>query len=276
VLLPGLSGGWLPGWAIRLGYRLADATLVDPLLAGPVNAFRGELSLPPARRFIDRWWYSPQRVLGLFPPWFGPPQPDWPRQTVLTGFPLWDGSELTGLPVGFQEFLDRGDPPIVFTPGSAMRHGRTFFNAAVDACRRLGRRGVLLTRDFEQLPRSLPPGVRHFDYVPFSQLLPQACAIVHHGGIGTVAQGLAAGIPQLVMPMAHDQHDNAARLMRLGVAETLRRRRFRGPAVARALARLLESAPVARRCQDLAGRLTDSDSLAAACDVIEQLECDRS
>ena len=69
--------------------------------------------------------------------------------------------------------------------------------------------------------RRLPPGALHLPYVPFSALLPRLSGLVHHGGIGTSAQALAAGIPQLVVPFAHDQFDNAARLRRLGVAVSL-------------------------------------------------------
>ena len=69
------------------------------------------------------WCHSPQRVLGLFPDWFGAVQPDWPPQTRLTGFPLQDGRTEAELPAEVRAFLDAGEPPIVFTPGSAMRHG---------------------------------------------------------------------------------------------------------------------------------------------------------
>ena len=63
---------------------------------------------------------------------------------------------------------------------------------------------MLLTRFSEPIPQNLPDGVRHFEFVPFSWLPPRAAAIVHHGGIGTMSQGLAAGIPQLIMPMNFD------------------------------------------------------------------------
>jgi UDP:flavonoid glycosyltransferase YjiC (YdhE family) len=75
---------------------------------------------------------------------------------------------------------------------------RRFFSAAVDACQRLGRRGVLLTPFAEQVPPSLPQTVKHFDYIPFSRILPRSAALVHHGGIGTTAQGLRAGVCQIV------------------------------------------------------------------------------
>ena len=247
--------------------------LADRVIAPPVNRFRREIGLPPVRHIISRWWHSPQRVIGLFPNWFAAPQPDWPPQTTLTGFPLYDERGATVVPPDLDAFLEEaqaaGDPPVVFAPGSGNRQARRFFTAACDACRRLGRRGVLLTRFTEHLPHPLPEGVRRADYAPFSSVLPRAAALVHHGGIGTSAQALAAGRPQLVMPMTFDQPDNAARLQRLGVARTLPPVRFSGATVARELAALLESATVARKCADVARRFDGIDPVGHTCDVIE-------
>src|SRR5262249_29005603 len=159
-----------------------------------------ELGLAPVRDVFRGWLHSPQLVLGLFPKWFGSIQPDWPRHTELVGFPLYDERDATPLPAELDAFLAAGPPPVAFTPGSANLHGRPFFEAASAACTRLGRRGLLLTRHPEQLPERLPEGVRHVAYAPFGLLLPKVGALVHHGGIGTSAQGMAAGVPQLVMP----------------------------------------------------------------------------
>lgn len=272
AVLAGFSlAGAMPRWAKRTIYRAMDALLIDRLLLPGTNAFREELGLPPVRRVFHDWWNSPQRVLALFPNWYAPPQPDWPPQTRLTGFPLYDESDVAEVPAALAEFLAEGKPPIVFTPGSAMRHGRDFFEASVDACRRLGHRGLLLTRFPEQIPADLPVGVRHLDYVPFSQVLPTAAALVHHGGIGTTAQALAAGIPQLIMPLAHDQFDNAARVGRLGVGRSLARKAYSGPAVAEILGSLLGSEDVAGRCRDIAARFEGPDPLGEACRWIEEL-----
>ena len=135
----------------------------------------------------------------------------------------------------------------------------------------LGQRAILLTRYTDQLPASLPDGVRHFDYVPFSQVLHRSAAVVHHGGIGTAAQGLAAGRPQLIMPMTFDQPDNARRLVGLGVARTLHPRAFRGAAVASAIDTLLGSTSVSDRCADLARRVRCDDPLTRTCTLIEDL-----
>jgi rhamnosyltransferase subunit B len=209
--------------------------------------------------------------LCLFPDWFGPMQPDWPPQTVHAGFPLWDERTLTPMAAEVEAFLQAGDRPIAFTPGSAMLHGQEFFQAAVEACERLGRRGILLTRHAEQLPKNLPTSVRHFGFVPLSQLLPRASAIVHHAGIGTVGQGLAAGVPHVSMAMAHDQFDNAARLERLGVSETISVKRLNGGNLAGTLGRLLQSPLVAERCRELTEQVKKNDSLGAACGELERI-----
>ena len=144
----------------------------------------------------------------------------------LTGFPLYDEGDVAPLSADLQRFLEAGDPPIAFTPGSANWQGRHFLTESAGACRLLGRRGILLTRHREHVPDPLPPGVIHVDFAPFSRLLPRCAAVVHHGGIGSAAQGLAAGVPQLAMPMAHDQLDNATRLKRLGVARWVAQKAF--------------------------------------------------
>jgi rhamnosyltransferase subunit B len=266
-----LTGRGVPRWIKRLQFWLADNLFIDRLLCPELNAFRAELGLRPVRGIMREWWNSPQCVIGLFPDWFAPPQADWPANVLLAGFPLWDESEVSEPPPGLEEFLAAGSPPIVFTPGSAMMHGRAFFVAAVEACRLLGRRGLLITKYADQLPSTLPADVAHFNFVPFSNVFPRAAAVVHHGGIGTCGQGLAAGVPQLIMPMSHDQPDNAARLARLGVGLEIKPKHFRGPAIARRLHRLIDNPAVTLRCRSLAARMEAKAALAATCDRLESL-----
>jgi len=259
----------LPRWWNRLVYWAVDALVMDRALAGPLNEFRRSLGLGPVRRIFNGWIHSPDRVIGLFPEWFAPAPRDWPGQTVLTGFPLYDESDITGVDPAIEDFLIGGPAPVAFTPGSAMRHGARFFAEAVRTCGMLGCRGVLLSRHAQHVPANLPPEVRHVDYVPFSRLLPHCAALVHHGGIGTAAQALAAGIPQLVVPMAHDQPDNAARLKRLGVAEVLPARRFYAARAAAAL-KLAMDEPHHAACLSIKQRLATENPLAKTAEIIEQ------
>ena len=259
----------LPVGLKRLVFWAVDRQ-ADRVFGPAINQLRADEGLEPARHIVGEWWHSPQRVIGLFPEWYAPPQPDWPSQTALTGFPLFDADTGDASFLQLESFLAAGSSPIVFVPGSANRQAGRFFEAAVEACQRLGRRGVFLTRYEQHLPKHLPDEIRRFDYVPLSRILNRAAALVHHGGIGTAAQGLAAGIPQLVMPMSFDQPDNASRLGRLGVAKTVWPRAFKGPAVAEALDALLQSDTVRARCRELAERMKREDPVSRTCELIEE------
>ena len=269
--VPGMDSSGLPLWLKRSIWWAVDRWLLDPQILPELNRWRQELSLEPVSRVFKAWLHSPHSVIGLFPEWFAPVQPDWPLQLRLTGFPLYDESDARRLSPDLQGFLDRGSPPIVFTPGSANRAAGQFFAAAVDATRRLGRRALFLTPYPEQLPATLGADVRHEPYAPFSQVLPRCAAFVHHGGIGTCAQGLAAGVPQLTMPLGFDQPDNTTRLWRLGVARWVRPQKFSGERVAAELAALLADSRVVERCGHWAQELRRSDSLVETCAALEAL-----
>lgn len=272
---PRWPGRWLPNgmpsWYKQFRFWLSDLSLWDRL-AQPVQAFRRDLNLPTVRRLCDRWWWSPQRVLGLFPDWFASQQPDWPPAFCLTGFPLYDEGSAEREPAHLSTFLNTGTPPIVFTPGTGMQHGREFLETAVAACQALGRRGLLLTPFRDQVPARLPDSILHCDYAPLSRVLPRAAAILHHGGIGTAAQALAAGVPQLMIPRIFDQFDNAARLQNLGVAASVRSMH---PAnlgvIVPTLRRLLTTPEVAEACRIAAARIRAAKPLAAACEVFDDL-----
>ncbi len=267
--VPGVFVHRGPHWFRKLQWSLADRLLIDPFIGRWLNPFRASLGLPPARGLLRDWIHSPLRTLGLFPAWFAAPQPEWPRQVRLTGFPLYSEEGVSDADDQMKAWLEEGSPPILFTPGSAHLHGHEFFAAAAAACQRLGRRGLLLTRFPDQIPQALPDGVRHAAFVPFRWLVPRSAALVHHGGIGTLSQGLAGGVPQILMPMGFDQFDNAARIERLGVGLSLARKAFRGPALAGLLGKLLADQSVADRCRAVADRFAGADGIAAAADEVE-------
>ena len=267
--LPRLALHLGPRWFKRFQWWVADRCVIDPMICPWLNEFRGKLGLAPVRGVFRDWWHSPTRVLGFFPDWFAPKQPDWPAQTVLTGFPLYSEEGITPMPEELERFLASGPAPIAFTPGSANIFGHKFFQAAADTCARLGKRGILLTRFPEQIPTTLPENVKHFDYAPFKELLPRCEALVHHGGIGSLSQAMAAGIAQVIMPMGFDQVDNAHHIKRLGVGDYLVPSRFDGNRLASTLKNLLGNPRTSPACKQVANRIAQVDSLELACDVIE-------
>jgi len=263
--IPGVFG---PAWLQRLFYRIGVKYIIDPVMLPSLNAYRRELGLAPIAS-VPPWWHSPDGVVCLFPEWFCPPQADWPAGVIQTDFPLWDEQADEPLANEVERFLAAGDPPIVFTPGSANLHARKFFEVAVDACRRISRRGILLTRFAEQIPANLPPSVRHFVYVPLGPLLPRCAALMQHGGIGTTSQAMAAGVPQLIMALAHDQYDNADRIKRLSIGDWLTPTWLSGSRVARMLGRLVSSDATRSACQSVAQRLAGRDGIARTAVAVE-------
>lgn len=271
--LPTMSGttnlSFLPRWMKRSLWWLVDRLMIDPVMNRAIQPMRDELGLPPVQRPMAGWVHSPLLTLGLFPEWFGPPQPDWPSQVRVCGFPRWEPPTEAGLPEAVTRLLADGQRPIVFTPGSANQNAQQFFTAAVDACTRLRRPGLLLSGYAAHIPDSLPAGVVHVPFAPLRKLLPRCGAIVHHGGIGTCAAALASATPQVITPLSHDQPDNAARLLRLGVGRRLLPRQVSGARLAASLRALLESASVRADCDELARRCAAVDGLEVGAEAIE-------
>ena len=267
---PGRDGSSWPLWFKRSLWWSVDRFMLDPHVVPSLNECRRQLGLRPVTRVFRDWIHSPQRVIGLFPDWFGVPQPDWPSALRLTSFPLYDDTEDARLPDSLTRFLDNGSPPVLFTPGTANQSAAQFFRAALDATQKLGRRALMLTRYPGQLP-PLPATAHHEPFVPLAHILPRCAALVSHGGIGTLAQGLAAGVPQLTMPMGFDQPDNVTRLERLGVGRWLVPEKFDGERVASTLAGLLDDQGTAESCRRWSEQICAHNGIEETCDLLEQL-----
>ena len=236
----------------------------------PLHDYRRELGLPATRQvMVMEGQFSPLGTLALFDAPLMRPQPDWPPHTRICGAPRFDGAVPTPAVLQeLQEFLAAGTAPIVFALGSsAVWLGTQFWPAAVSAALQLGRRAILIAGAAE-LP-ALPPAVRAFGYLPYSQVFPHACAVVHQAGIGTLSQALRAGQPQLITPVWFDQPDNAARAVKLGVARTLPFRRVTAARLVHQLRPLLADPSYAKTARELAATLGAADGAEVAAGHIE-------
>jgi UDP:flavonoid glycosyltransferase YjiC (YdhE family) len=234
----------------------------------PYRKFRQGLGLDPDHDPIFHGKFSDLLHLVMFSKVLSPPQPDWPKHSTQTGFCFYDGQSL--MPGGLAEFLDRGDPPIVFTLGSAaVMDPRDFFDESVKAAQELKQRAVLLYGIYNQPPAGLDENVVAFDYAPFSRLFPRAACVVHQAGVGTTGQVLRAGVPQIAMPFGHDQPDNAARCRRLGVAEIIERNSYNAKTVVDVIRKMLGDPSYRARANEAANIVNSEAGTLAACDAIE-------
>jgi rhamnosyltransferase subunit B len=240
----------------------------------PLHEFRKELRLPRARAPAQfEGQYSPFLNLTLFSRLLAAPQPDWPDHTVVCGFPRYDGpAPAPEVRARLEEFLAAGEPPIVFGLGSsAVMIAGDFWDKAIAAAGALGRRAILLTGVPPERFSSLPPGIRAFDYLPYFIVFPRAAAVVHQAGVGTLAQALAAGRPQLAVPVAFDQPDNARRTAALGCARVVPFHKVTADGLARELEGLLATPQYAARAAAVGEDIRGEDAANTAVDALEQL-----
>lgn len=245
-------------------HRAADT---HPEVLAKINAVRAPLGLGVVRNAT----YERRHVVAeaaMFPEWYGMPAKDWPDFEFL-GFPLPRAAE--PLPVRVREFLAHHPRPLVFTTGTGFGKPEAFFDAAMRCCVELGQPGILLSPFLNFSRERLGDRIAHFDHVELETLLPHASLIVHHGGMGTTARALQAGIPQVISPIGFDQPDNAHRVEVLGAGRMVPRERMSGPLFAAAARELLRDPEIGRRLARYRTALAEPRAVDAAADLLQRV-----
>jgi rhamnosyltransferase subunit B len=235
----------------------------------PLRDLRRELGLPASKKLaIFEGQFSPLCNLALFDSLLAEPQPDWPANLRVCGAPVYDGLVLDAVILDdLDNFLAAGEAPIVFALGSsAVWVAEDFWEKAMVAAKQLERRAILITGPV--IPTNLPDGIRAFPYLPYSRVFPGAAAIVHQAGIGTLAQALRSGAPQLIVPVAFDQPDNALRAVALGLARTIPFKKVTTDLLASELRMLLTHGDYFHAARKVAKDLVNKDGSACAADEL--------
>jgi rhamnosyltransferase subunit B len=251
-----------PLWLVALAPSQLAATTATALhlartVATELNALRAGFGLPPVKRW-SRWLTGVHVVAGLWPGWFDRAGTESPPGVLLTGFPLGDRAIATSRVTDGHAIAD---DTIVVTGGTGRMLHPGFYRAAIAGVAAAGRRAVVVTPHADLVPSPLPDGVRHVAELSFAEVLPQVAGIVHHGGVGTTARALAAGVPQLVLAHGGDRPDNGARLRRVGLAACLEPHDWSPDAVAGEIARFGEP-PVRERARVFAAGGSAEDPIA--------------
>lgn len=261
--LPALSGP-LGRAANRYAWWFSRLVLRG-LFDRELNAVRRELGLPPSRDVFLLSGLSPERTLVLCSPCYAPPQPDWPASIEVTGFALWDEPRAAPMPAQLAEFLDGGAPPVVFTLGASLAiDPQHFFAMAAEALAEIGARGVLLVGREANVAGHARPDVAVVPFAPLSAVLARAAVIVHHGGVGTTATALRAGVPALVIPRAFDQLHHAERIAALGAGRMLKWKHLDARRLAGELARLGGDPSYRTRAAALGAEIAREDGIGTA------------
>jgi rhamnosyltransferase subunit B len=260
---------WVPIWLRKSLISMVRAKM-NRDLGARLGEFRRGVGLPPLETSIWAWWHAPPAI-GLFPEWFAPYRPDWSASTRLTGFLRYRREDAVKAPRELADFIEAGRPPLIFTVASFNKQASEYFSAAVQVSESMGRRAMLVTPHRAQIPAHLPENVVHFDYAPFTEILPRCAVLVHNGGIGTLVEALGAGIPQLIVPNMSSHFDHAIRLSDLRAGDYIVGRELSGRSLRHKLTAILEDEAFrqnAQRCSELIAR---QDALGETCRLVENL-----
>lgn len=264
-----MCAGWT-AWERQL-FLLFHNAFIDHVVAPDVNAFRQSVGLPPVRSLCQWGDQQPQLLCGLYPEWIGRARrfDDRERRFLFAGFPVIQSLANMDLPSIAEDFLAAGPPPVLVSRPSWAEQQGNFLAETERALEKIGVRAIFTGSNRDVIST---PSMLHAPFLPHAQLLPRISAFVHHGGSGTCAAGLAAGVPQLVVPRLPVQYDFGLRLRRLGVGQVMHRLWYRASRVTRAVSNLIDSSAVKDRCRELAEKLRhEADGATVTCDAMERL-----
>lgn len=214
----------------------------------------------------------PTPILYGFSPEVIPKPPDWGEDIHVTGYWFLEAVSSWRPPVDLVDFLEAGSPPVYIGFGSVVtRKAKLLTEIALEALAQTGQRGLLLTGWGGLVETDLPKHVFRIDSAPFDWLFPRMAALVHHGGMGTTAAGLRAGVPAVVVPFTADQPFWGRRMYRLGVGtKPIPRKKLTAEKLAEAIDKAINDQVMRQQAARLGERICAEDGTRRAVEVIER------
>ena len=245
------------------------------ILDRPLNAVRKTYGLPPRYDVMYGHNQRADALAVLISPAFVPPPDDWPAKAMETGFCFWDTPDEWQMPGDLTMLVDGTRPVVAMSLGS-MAHATNeifapYYRAALTAIHQVGARALLIGVERAMLPDPLPPETVCLPYAPFSQIYPRCAVVIHHGGVGTVAQALRAGVPSLIVPWGADQFFDGAQVQAIEAGQMLPQRHFTVSNVAHELTALLTQAHYQERVKAIAKQIATEDGVTTFCAIAEQV-----
>ncbi len=257
--------------AVWAALRPAARRLGDERL----NRVRASFGLRPRRDILLLGNRSPFLTAVAVSPTFFPRPRDWPRHVRPTGFLFWDTPTTWEEPATLTDFLAAPRPVVAVSSGSMSPLVgdvfAAFYRTSVAAIRREGARALVIGASPAAMPAPMSADVLALPFAPFSTIYPRCAAVIHHGGIGTTAQALRAGVPALVAPWGVDQYFDGMQVARLGAGRWLPRRRYTVARVVRDLTALLRQPSYQAQARAIADQMAREDGVATLCSEIEDI-----
>lgn len=222
AVLPGLKKWYFsPGfnrWLFKTLFRFSSSWLK------PYHELRKKAGIKKDLNPFLKEGFSPYGTLALFSTQFGQPQVDWPNNVCVPGFCFYDNSQPPSNQEALLDFLKTNPQPVLFTLGTTtvMNPGK-LYEVFMEAQKKTNFSCIILVgkENYEKYKKYQTDRIFVSDYISYSQIMPKCGLIIHQGGVGTTAQGIRSGNPMIIIPHCNDQYDNADRVRKLGVSQTI-------------------------------------------------------
>jgi rhamnosyltransferase subunit B len=268
----------LPASLQRLSNRFSwfvGGLFLRQIVDKPINNLRRTFHVPPRSNLMWTGNLS-QRLTALAVSSAFLSRPgDWPESLKMTGFCFWDR------PVDWQfsetlKTFFRGDKPVVaVTAGSVAPEERalflSYYQTSIESILACGARALVINAPENIAFSEQRDEVLQLPFVPFSEVFPACAAVIHHGGIGTIAQCLRAGVPSLVVPGGVDQPFNAAQVVQRKAGRWIPRKHYSMRRAEHALKALLTTPDYGKRVREIQAQILQEDGVATLCSAVEQI-----
>jgi UDP:flavonoid glycosyltransferase YjiC (YdhE family) len=264
----------MPGWVNRSTFLLTQQMMWQALRSADNHARKARL----IRKRAPFWGPFSQFQNGKWPVLYGysqhviPVPSDWPDSNRVTGFWFLEPSREWQPSLDLLDFLDAGPPPVYIGFGSMVNQdpGETA-QMVTSALERSGQRGIIGSGWSGISEDDLPDSIRVVGSVPHTWLFPRMAAVVHHGGVGTTAAGLRAGVPSIITPFFGDQPYWGQRIFELGVGpKPIPKKQLDSEKLSKAISIAVRNAEIRERAAELGSKIRKEDGLTEAVHILEQ------
>jgi sterol 3beta-glucosyltransferase len=229
----------------------------------PAVPFSGPYKLMAKKQYPMLYGFSPSVV---------PKPPDWGEWLHVTGYWFLDHSPDWQPPANLVDFITAGSPPICIGFGSMQeRQPEALLNIVLQALFRSKQRAVLLTGWTGIYDVKLSDQIYAIEEVPHDWLFSRMAAVVHHGGAGTTAAGLRAGIPNVIIPFFADQGFWAGRVIELGAGpRSIPRSQLTSERLSTAIQSAIQDETIRARAALLGASIREENGVKQAAKIVDR------
>lgn len=261
---------------LSLFNRWFSRAFIEPapwqMLGEVATRLRQELKLPPQSARENKAVRQQLLMLQAYSAHVVPHPVDWPPNVHTTGYWFLDEQPDWQPSTALHDFLAAGPPPVYIGFGSMTGSApKRTTRLILDALAISGQRAIVSSGWAGLGQDQLPESIFQIEAVPHNWLFPRMAAVVHHGGAGTTAAGLRAGIPSLIIPHFADQPYWGQRIYALGVGpKPLPRHKLTAQKLAQGLQMAVSDSLMKQRAATLGGKIRAETGVVQAVDLIEK------